>query len=316
MVTPILQLRQIRKTWGDRVAIDDLSLSIAPGETYGLIGPIGAGKSTVFKLICNLLPIDQGTIRVCGQPVSEATKLLVGAVPQATLLYPALTCREHLDFFARLYKLSRVQRRQRVQDCLEKLQLLEEADRQVRLLSSEGQRRLSLAIALVHQPKIVILDEPTQGLDLVAQQNMWATIQQLQQQGITILLITHQVEEAERLCQRVGILKRGQLLIEGTLDSLRQHIPAQEIVMMRTPDELEAIARGREQGFTPRRYQGELAFWVMDALKLPDLLNCFNGITLDSLSRWPVTLAHLYTEIVDGPPQEFFVPEEIADPWD
>jgi ABC-2 type transport system ATP-binding protein len=310
-----LDIKHLSKRYGDRVVLEDLTLAIAPGEVYGLLGPNGAGKTTTINIICNLLKADSGTVRVNGKAVSEATKTLIGVAPQENLLYRSLTCRENLNFFAQIYGLTKVDRLRQVQTCLEAVNLLDRADSPVETLSGGMQRRLSMAIALVHQPKLVILDEPTTGLDIEARYEIWELIKRLKQQGITILLTTHLLEEAERLCQSIGILKGGQLLAEGTLAELRTRIDAQEIILVHTADESAAIARARECGFKPRRYGGELAFWLPEHLELQDILDRFAGISLDSISRQPVRLEHIYVEITQGAPQEFFVSEAIADPW-
>jgi ABC-2 type transport system ATP-binding protein len=163
------------------------------------------------------------------------------------------------------------------------------------------QRRLSLAIAFVHRPKLLILDEPTTGLDIEARHEVWELIRRLSRQdGMTILLTTHLLDEAERLCHRIGIIKEGQLLTEGTLPELRQQVPAREIMTVETTDPDAAIARAIACGFTPRRYGTDLAFWVPQDLELKDLLERFEGIPLDAISRHPVSLEHIYLEITQN----------------
>jgi ABC-2 type transport system ATP-binding protein len=162
------------------------------------------------------------------------------------------------------------------------------------------QRRLSLAIALVHQPKLVILDEPTTGLDIEARYEIWDLIRQLQRDGITVLLTTHLLDEAERLCQRIGILKQGQILAEGTLAELRQLISAQEIILVQTTEEARAIARAQALGFHHRRYGSDLAFWLPTSMELKEIIACFDTIPLDSIARHPVRLEHIYLEVTQS----------------
>lgn len=312
----MLQIQHLNKRYGDRPVLQDLNLSIHAGEIYGLLGPNGAGKTTTINIICNLLQADSGLIKVGGRVVSEATKKLIGVAPQENLLYRSLTCAENLNFFAQIYGLSRTQRRQQVQVCLEAVNLSDRANSPAETLSGGMQRRLSMAIALVHRPKLVILDEPTTGLDIEARYEIWELIRQLKGQGVTVLLTTHLLDEAERLCQRIGILKGGQLMAEGTLEELQQSVPAKEIVVVKTEQEEEAIARAREFGFTPRRYGSDLAFWLPESLELKQILDRFAGIPLESVSRHPVKLEYIYLEITQPERnQEFFVPEEIPDPW-
>lgn len=312
----MLQIKALNKAYGDRTVLQDLSLEIHPGEIYGLLGPNGAGKTTTINIICNLLNANSGTITINGAPVSEQTKTLIGVMPQENLLYRSLTCQENLDFFARIYGFSRAERRERINRCLAAVNLLDRAHSLVETLSGGMQRRLSLAIAILHQPKLVILDEPSTGLDLEARYEIWELISQLRIQGITTLLTTHLLEEAERLCQRIGILKGGKLVAEGTLAQLRQRIAAEEIIVVKSPDEPAAIARGQQQGFTPRRYGSDLVFWIPDRRELGEIIRCFEGIPLDSISRQPVRLEHLYIEVTQSQKVIGFpLPERIPDPW-
>ena len=293
----MLRIEKLNKGYGDRLVLQDLTFSIAEGEVYGLLGPNGAGKTTTINIICDLLKADSGAIYIEGKPVCQATKKLIGIAPQENLLYQSLTCRENLEFFARIYGLRKSERIEQVNNCLEAVNLVDRANSPVEALSGGMQRRLSVAIALVHQPKLVILDEPTTGLDIEARYELWELIRQLKSQGITTLLTTHLLEEAERLCQRIGILKEGKLLAEGTLAELQQIIPAQEIVMVQTEEEEMAIARARQQGFTPRRYGRDLAFWIPEHLELREIIERFDGIPLNSISRQPVRLEHIYMEV-------------------
>lgn len=296
----MLRIDKLRKSYGKRTVLQDLTLHIQAGEIYGLLGPNGAGKTTTINIICNLLRADSGTVAINNQPVSEATKSIIGVAPQENLLYKTLTCEENLNFFARIYGLPDKQRRQQVQACLAAVNLADRAKSPVETLSGGMQRRLNIAVALVHQPKLVILDEPTTGLDMEARYEIWDLIRQLKSQGITTLLTTHMLDEAERLCQRIGILKGGRIVAEGTLAQLQQLVPAQEIVVVQTPDESGAIARAKEWGFTHRRYGSDLAFWLPEQLELKEIISRFDGIPLDSIARQPVRLEHIYVEVTRG----------------
>ncbi|MBD3882693.1 ABC transporter ATP-binding protein [Phormidium tenue FACHB-886] len=305
----MLRIEHLSKAYstptGKRPVLEDLSFSIAPGEIYGLLGPNGAGKTTTINIICNLLQPDRGVVEVNGQPISKRTQSLIGVAPQENLLYRSLTCQENLNFFAQIYGLPKRQRVQQVRACLEAVNLTDRANSPVETLSGGMQRRLSVAIALVHQPKLVILDEPTTGLDIETRYDIWELIRQLKTQGITTLLTTHLLEEAERLCQKIGILKGGRLLAEGTLAQLQQRIPAEEIVIVQTPAEAQAIAQAKQHGFTPRRYGTDLAFWIPQRMELKEIINCFDGVPLDSISRQPVRLEHLYIEVTQADQQQF-----------
>ncbi len=296
----MLKITRLSKQFGQRQALSELSLALQPGEIYGLLGPNGAGKTTALNLLCGLLKPDSGEILVQGKPVSEATKLLVGVMPQQNLLYQSLTCAENLAFLARIYGLSKKDIESQVYSCLAAVNLADRASSVVENLSGGMQRRLSLAAAIIHRPKLVVLDEPSTGLDIEARYEVWELIRSLQQQGVTVLLTTHLLDEVERLCDRIGIIKQGQLLAEGTLETLRQRIPAEEVVVIQTDNESGAIARAQSHGFTPRRYGRDLAFWVPELLELPELLDRFSGLTIESISRHPIGLEHIYLEVTQN----------------
>jgi ABC-2 type transport system ATP-binding protein len=296
----MLTLHKIHKSFGNRAVLRDLNFRIEPGEVYGLLGPNGAGKTTTINLICQLLAPDRGTIAINEQPVSDRTKPWLGVAPQDNLLYRSLSCAENLAFFGKIYGLSRQQRHKQIPYCLQSVNLSDRAKSPIESLSGGMQRRLNIACALVHQPKLLILDEPTTGLDIEARFEIWDLIQRLQQQGMTILLTTHLLDEAQRLCQRIGILREGTIAQSGTLDQLRQVIPAKEILTLQTPTPARAILRGQELGFTYRYYGNDLAFWLPKHYELKEIIEIFDGITLDSISRQAVQLEHIYLEVTQG----------------
>ena len=296
----MLNIEKLSKSYGKRAVLQDLTLHIEAGEIYGLLGPNGAGKTTTINILCNLLRADSGYIAINNQPVSEATKPLIGVAPQENLLYKSLSCEENLNFFARIYGLSNQERRKQVQLSLEAVNLADRAKSTVETLSGGMQRRLNIAAAIVHHPKLLILDEPTTGLDIEARYEIWELIRQLQSQGMTILLTTHLLEEAERLCQRIGILKNGRVVAEGSLAELRKLIPAQEIIFIQTEDEEKAIALASEYGFSYRRYGNDLAFLLTEHLELKEIIARFDGIALDSISRSSVRLEHIYIEVTQS----------------
>lgn len=296
--TPMLEIYQLRKTYGDRLVLDDLTLTVHRGEVYGLLGPNGAGKTTTINIICNLLAADEGRVTINQKSVSAATKTLVGVAPQQNLLYQSLTCQENLEFYGQIYGLSGPKLRQQINYCLEAVNLLDRRHSVVHNLSGGMQRRLNIAVALVHQPLLIILDEPTTGLDIEARAEIWLLIENLRNQGSTILLTTHLLDEAQRLCQRLGILKAGKIIAEGTLKELRNYLPAKEIILIETPTETAAIALADSLGLIHRRYGSQLAIWLPEPLELKEILNLFEGIALTSLSRQSIQLDHIYLEIL------------------
>ncbi|MBC1237996.1 ABC transporter ATP-binding protein [Nostoc sp. 2RC] len=296
----MLKIQNLNKSYKLRKVLQNLNLHIDAGEIYGLLGANGAGKTTTINIICNLLKPDSGNVIINNQPISQATKKIIGIAPQENLLYKTLTCEENLKFFADIYGLDRKTRQQQIKATLAAVNLLDRAKNPVDTLSGGMQRRLNIAVALVHQPQLLILDEPTTGLDIEARYEIWELIRQLKNQGVTILLTTHLLDEAERLCQRIGILKDGQILAEGSLAQLRALIPTSEIVVVQTPEEEVAIARAQEYGFTPRRYGDELTFWLPEPLELKEIISRFEGITINAIVRQPVRLEHIYIELTSS----------------
>ncbi|MFN4814421.1 MAG: ABC transporter ATP-binding protein [Pseudanabaena sp.] len=267
------------------------------GEVYGLLGPNGAGKTTTISILCGLIKADRGSVMMNGQTASGAMQSLIGIAPQENIFYKSLTCEENLRFFGQLYGLNNELCRKQAKYCLELVGLGDRAKSIADTLSGGMQRRLSMAIALVHQPQLVVLDEPTTGLDIEARYEIWEVIRNLSSQETAILLTTHLLDEAERLCQRIGIIKQGSLLAEGSLEELRKYVPAKEIVLVCTPDEDLAIARAIELGFEYRHYGRELSFWLPKALELKEILEYFDGIAIDSIMRQPVRLENIYVEV-------------------
>ncbi|MFN6068540.1 MAG: ABC transporter ATP-binding protein, partial [Pseudanabaena sp.] len=293
----MLEVRKICKSYGKKRVLQDLSFAIQSGEVYGLLGPNGAGKTTTISILCGLIKADRGSVMMNGQTASGAMQSLIGIAPQENIFYKSLTCEENLRFFGQLYGLNNELCRKQAKYCLELVGLGDRAKSIADTLSGGMQRRLSMAIALVHQPQLVVLDEPTTGLDIEARYEIWEVIRNLSSQETAILLTTHLLDEAERLCQRIGIIKQGSLLAEGSLEELRKYVPAKEIVLVCTPDEDLAIARAIELGFEYRHYGRELSFWLPKALELKEILEYFDGIVIDSIMRQPVRLENIYVEV-------------------
>lgn len=296
----MLQITNLNKSYKSIQVLQDLNLHIHTGEIYGLLGANGAGKTTTINIICNLLKADSGDVKINDQSVSEATKKIIGIAPQENLLYQTLSCEENLNFFAKIYGLNRETRQRQIQQTLTSVNLLDRAKSPVETLSGGMRRRLNIAVALVHQPQLVILDEPTTGLDIESRYEIWELIRQLKNQGVTVLLTTHLLDEAERLCDRIGILKHGHILAEGSLPELRTLIPASEVILVQTSQKEQAIACAEKYGFTPKYYGNELAFWLPEPLELKEIIQKFAGIEFDAISRQPVSLEHIYLEVTQG----------------
>jgi ABC-2 type transport system ATP-binding protein len=296
----VLEVSKVCKSYGKKQVLQDLSFAIQSGEVYGLLGPNGAGKTTTISILCGLIKADRGLITMNGQSSLSLMRSLIGVAPQENIFYKSLTCLENLKFFGQLYGLSNEVCRKQANYCLELVGLGDRANSIAEKLSGGMQRRLSMAIALVHNPQLVVLDEPTTGLDIEARYEIWEVIRNLSSQDTAVLLTTHLLDEAERLCQRIGIIKHGSLLAEGNLEELKKYVPAKEIAFVCTPTEDLAIKRGIELGFEYRRYGRDLAFWLPKAMELKEILDCFNGIAIDSIMRQPVRLENIYVEVTQN----------------
>lgn len=221
----LIQTDSLRRCFGDLVAVSGLSLTVPTGEIFGLVGPNGAGKSTVVKMLTTLLPPTAGSATVAGCDIaanSAGVRRAIGYVPQLLSADGALTGYENLLIFAKLYDIPRAAREQRIAEALTFVELDDAKNRLVRTYSGGMIRRLELATALLHRPRVLFLDEPTVGLDPLARQSIWRQIRTLvQRHAMTVLMTTHFMDEADALCDRVGIMNRGDLIVVGTPDELK-----------------------------------------------------------------------------------------------
>lgn len=205
------------------VAVDGLSFRIAEGETYGLLGPNGAGKTTAISMVAGTLPAHQGTITVLGEQVTPQhhdVRRHIGLVPQDLAVYPDLTARENLAFFGRLQRMGRAALDQRIEEVLELIGLADRAKDRAKEFSGGMKRRLNIGIGLLHRPRLLILDEPTVGVDPQSRNSILESVEALAGEGMAVLYTTHYMEEAERLCDRIAIIDGGRLQAEGTRDEL------------------------------------------------------------------------------------------------
>jgi ABC-2 type transport system ATP-binding protein len=233
------------RRFGGRTAVDDLSLAVRPGETYGLLGPNGAGKTTTIRLVCGLLRADDGKISVLGQPVrpeAREAKRHIGYVPQDIALYPDLTVRENLRFFGRLHRMPRRRLEQRVAEVLELVDLTTRAGDRVESLSGGMRRRLNIGAGLVHSPTLLVLDEPTVGVDPQSRHAILESVRRFGEAGMAVLYTTHYMEEAERLCDRVGIIDHGRLVAEGTRRELIGLVAERDRIRLTAAGDLGALA--------------------------------------------------------------------------
>ncbi len=218
----MLRLTDVRKSFGPTIAVDGLTLEIRPGEVFGLLGPNGAGKTTTISLAVGLLRPDSGTVEIAGWGLSTDPKVRakIGFAPQALAIYEQLTAEENLRFFGRLYGLSGRTLGGRVTHVLNAVGLLPRRSDRAHRFSGGMKRRLNLAVAMLHDPPMLLLDEPTAGVDPQSRHSILELIRALKEQGRTVVYTTHYMEEAQRLCDRVGIIDKGKLLAIGTVNEL------------------------------------------------------------------------------------------------
>jgi lipooligosaccharide transport system ATP-binding protein len=225
---PVVDIRGLTKRFGERVVLRDLDLQVPPGVCFGVLGPNGAGKTTALRAMLGLTPVSDGTIHIFGQPMPAAGRTVrarCGVVPQADNLDPDFTVIENLRVYARYFGLSRVEVEARIQSLLGFVELTDRADSPIATLSGGMKRRLTIARALINQPELIILDEPTTGLDPQVRRMIWARLRALREEGRTLLLTTHYMDEAERLCDQLVIVDHGRVLEHGSpRDLIHRHV--------------------------------------------------------------------------------------------
>ena len=242
---PVLRCDGLMKRFGDRQAVDGVGFTIGPGETYGLLGPNGAGKTTTISMICGILRRDAGDVLIGGRPFdpgSTSLKSEIGYVPQDLAIYPDLSARENLRFFGRLYGLHGPALATRVDEVLAVVDLADRANERTSRYSGGMKRRLNIAIGLLHRPSLLVLDEPTVGVDPQSRNAILTSVEALSSAGLGILYTTHYMEEAERLCDRIGIVDEGRIIAEGTRRELVALVGGLDRVSLVAAGDLAAAA--------------------------------------------------------------------------
>jgi ABC-2 type transport system ATP-binding protein len=232
-MTGIVEARNLQKSYGKLRAVEDVSFSIEEGEIFGLLGPNGAGKTTTIRMLSGLTVPDGGQAVVDGCDVIQdpvGAKLRLGVVPESSNLYMELSATENLIYMAQLYGMPRAEWRQRAEDLLRQFGLYERRNSRFQGFSRGMKRRLTIAAALVHRPRIVFLDEPTTGLDIMSARGLRKLIRELKKSGVTLLLTTHLIPEAEELCDRIAIIVKGKILLIDTVSGMRRRVKETEIL--------------------------------------------------------------------------------------
>ena len=241
----ILEASDLHKSFGENKAVDGVSFMVQEAESYGLLGPNGAGKTTTISMVCGLLKRDSGTVLVAGQPLDEKSvkaKSAIGYVPQEIALYPDLSATENLKFFGKLYGWSGKQLEERTKSVLDLVGLSDRARERISKFSGGMKRRLNIAVGLLHDPKLLVLDEPTVGVDPQSRNAILENVETLKNQGLAVLYTTHYMEEAERLCDRVGIIDQGKIIAEGTRRELVASIGQKDKVSIAAHGDIEKAA--------------------------------------------------------------------------
>jgi ABC-2 type transport system ATP-binding protein len=250
---PALRVSGLRHRFADKIAVDGIDLCIERGEVFGLLGPNGAGKTTTIRVINTLLPVQEGSAEVLGFDLRRSTMAIrrrLGYVPQQLSIEAALTGRENVAWFARLFDVPRAERRERVADALDVMGLGDVADRMAGTYSGGMIRRLELAQALVNRPQLLVLDEPTVGLDPVARDGVWQRVAEMRDAtGMTVLLTTHYMEEADVLCDRLALMHLGRIRALGSPDELKAELgpetSLEDVFRRFTGNSLEAVGEGK-----------------------------------------------------------------------
>ena len=247
----MIKIENLTKRFGERIAVAGIDLEIKSGEIFGLLGPNGAGKTTTVRILTLLSKKNSGSVKICGYDIekdSERIKELIGVVPQHMSLDQDLTGRENLVLQARLHHLkNKAAMEQRINEILEFVELTDRADDKSRRYSGGMKRRLMIGMALLHKPKMLFLDEPTVGLDPQVRRKMWDLIRKMNEAGMTVLLTTHYIEEADQLCRRVAIMNRGRIIAVDTPQKLKEKVGRVVVEHMEADGMINNFFDNREQ---------------------------------------------------------------------
>jgi len=251
----LIHARGLTKRFGAFTAVDAVDFDVAPGEAFGFLGPNGAGKTSTMRMIGCVSPVTAGTLRVLGlDPAADGARIKarLGVVPQQDTLDMELTVRENLVIYGRYFDLSRAEARRRADELLDFVQLLDRAGSRVELLSGGMKRRLTIARALINEPSLLLLDEPTTGLDPQARHLLWDRLYQLKQRGATLVLTTHYMDEAEQLCDRLVVMDKAKIVAQGSPRELIGRYSSREVLELRFPPGVQDALDGRLDGLAER----------------------------------------------------------------
>jgi lipooligosaccharide transport system ATP-binding protein len=251
----LIHARALTKRFGELTAVDAIDFDVAPGEAFGFLGPNGAGKTSTMRMIGCVSPVTEGTLTVLGmEPRTNGPTIRasIGVVPQEGSLDMELSVRENLIIYGRYFDLSYRESRRRADELLEFVQLAERADDEVEPLSGGMKRRLTIARGLINEPSLLLLDEPTTGLDPQARHVLWDRLYRLKQRGTTLVLTTHYMDEAEQLCDRLVVMDKAKIVAEGSPRALIERYSTREVLELRFPPGVQETLDGRLDGLAER----------------------------------------------------------------
>jgi lipooligosaccharide transport system ATP-binding protein len=252
---PLIHARGLTKRFGDLTAVDAIDFDVAPGESFGFLGPNGAGKTSAMRMIGCVSPLTAGRLRVLGMdPIADGPRIRarLGVVPQQDTLDTELTVRENLLLYGRYFGLSRAECAKRADELLDFAQLTERAGDQVEHMSGGMKRRLTIARSLINEPDLLLLDEPTTGLDPQARHLLWDRLYRLKQRGVTLVLTTHYMDEAEQLCDRLVVMDKAEIVAEGSPRELIARYSTREVTELRFAPGIQETLDGQLEGLAER----------------------------------------------------------------
>jgi ABC-2 type transport system ATP-binding protein len=270
---PAISARGVIKSFGRQRVLDGLTVDIPSGVTYCLLGPNGSGKTTFIRAVVQLLHLDGGEMSVLGRPVSEVDEIysLIGYMTQHKALYPDLTVEENMQFYAGLYSIGRQQREKKIGELLAMVDLSEHRSRLAGALSGGMYQRLSLACTLIHEPRLLLLDEPTVGVDPRLRQSFWEYFGRLTEEGKTVLITTHLMDEAEK-CQRVGYMRAGRMMAEGTPEEILRMAGLRPLLKLWLAEPQRDAALLRAQGYELDLEDGVVQVRLESHAQIKDIL--------------------------------------------
>jgi len=299
-----VQVKELRRTFGDFVAVDNISLSVKKGEIFGFLGPNGAGKSTTIRMLCGLLMPTGGTGTVGGFDInteSELIKQVIGYMSQKFSLYDSLTVEENINFFGGVYNVPRAKKEERKEWVLDMAGLKEARNTLTRNLATGFKQRLALGCAILHEPRIIFLDEPTSGVDPISRRNFWDLINEMSQAGTTVFVTTHYMDEAD-YCDRLALIYRGKIIAEGTPNELRKKYMTRDVLEINVDKVVEAFNTLSLHKIDAAIFGSALHVVVDDEETSKEHISSVlveSGITVKGIEKIPPSLEDVFVTLIE-----------------